>query len=339
MRSTHSRSIGIHPPALQRLDELDLAAPLTEEGVAVRTGVGMVAGRAIGSLSFEALPPPFNYVLAVPQHVTEAHLEKLFGELGGTIHRGHEVIDLRQDQSSVSITTVFEKETVHWSAEWMVACDGRRSSIRDLLGIELQGRSYQDHYVMGDFPDTTSFGNEAAIYLDQAGVIECFPLPGRVRRWVARVDHPVSSSDDEIDTLIQAVADRTSIDLHAEQCLMHSAFTAERHEASRFFVGRVALAGDAAHVISPIGGQGMNLGWMDADWLAAWFDRGTPASELSRYERTRKRSFRKAARRSELNMFMGRSGHLFPLRRILARAIMSRALQNTFVRLFTMRGV
>ncbi len=83
----------------------------------------------------------------------------------------------------------------------------------------------------------------------------------------------------------------------------------------------------------------MNLGWMDADWLATFLYNGGKDSFPTAYDRHRKRSFRKAARRSELNMFMGRSGPLYGLRRILARVILSPLLQPTFARLFSMKGL
>lgn len=339
VRSTHSRSIGIHPPALRRLEALGVVSELVEQGIAVRSGVGLLRGRTAGTLSFEYLKEPFNFVLAVPQHITEVRLETRFLSLGGILERGLEVVGMRQEGERVVLTWSKSGHISDRTADRVIACDGRRSAARDLLEIPLSGSSYADHYVMGDFPDTTDFENQAAIYLDRKGVVECFPLPDGIRRWVARIDRPVATAHTEIDTLVRIVSDRTSIALPEDQCSMHSSFTAERFEAERFFVGGIALAGDAAHVISPIGGQGMNLGWMDADWLAGWFERGAPLYELDRYESERKRSFRRAAWRAEMNMFMGRSGSLFPLRWVLAKAILSRPFQRLFARLFTMDGV
>ncbi len=329
-RSTHSRSIGIHPPALRRLHALGVADALIDRGIRVARGQGFAEGRPLGVLSFEALPPPFPFVLAVPQHVTESVLEALFESLGEPVRRGIDVTALEQSDSYVNIDGE--------QADWVIACDGRRSTVRDLLGIPFDGASYDEHYVMGDFPDTTVFGEDAAIYLHREGVVECFPLPGRTRRWVARVANPSDAKEDsQLQSMLsKAVARRTGEELPLDACSMVSAFTAERFEAERFVVGRAALAGDPPHVISPIGGQGMNLGWMDADWLAEWFANGASPAALSHYERVRKKSFRKAARRSELNMFVGRPGRLYPIRRLFARLILSQPFQARFARLFTM---
>jgi hypothetical protein len=83
----------------------------------------------------------------------------------------------------------------------------------------------------------------------------------------------------------------------------------------------------------------MNLGWMDADWLAAWLDRGAAMQERPRYRSDRVSSFRKAARRAELNMFLGRSGPLFPLRHLMAHMVLNPRTQPFFVRLFSMQNV
>jgi len=278
-------------------------------------------------------------ILALPQHRTETLLEELFTEMGGRIERGHEVAWLTQSDNTVTVVSRNGSEERRWVADWVIGCDGRHSRIRSLLAIPFNGRAYDDHYVMGDFPDTTGYEADAAIYLDKRGVVECFPLPDGIRRWVARTDRPLAAGTSAMLVLVDLVRERTGVNLDGDTCSMHSFFTAERYEAERFHLGRVALAGDAAHVISPIGGQGMNLGWMDADWLASFLCNGGKESFPTAYDRHRKRSFRKAARRSELNMFMGRSGALYRVRRILGRVILSPLLQPSFARLFSMNGL
>ena len=339
VRSTHSRSIGIHPPALRQMEHLGLGERLVRKGIPVRQGYGYIDNHKAGTLSFSSLPQPFNFILALPQSETEAILENHFESLGPPVQRGHDVCAITQTNEAVAITTRHLERQNLWEADWVIACDGRHSAVRSMLGVTFKGGSYRDHYVMGDFPDTTVHGRHAAIYLDRRGVVECFPLPNGIRRWVVRLDAPLSQAAQEISTLCDQVMRRTGTTLPQEACSMHSSFTAERYEAERFFVGRVALAGDAAHIISPIGGQGMNLGWMDADWLAAWLDRGAAMQERPRYRSDRVSSFRKAARRAELNMFLGRSGPLFPLRRLIAHTVLNPRTQPFFVRLFSMQNV
>ena len=336
-RMRHSRSIGVHPPALERLHTLGLAAPLIEKGIPVYQGHAFSGGRQLGTLSFASLRGHFPFVLAVPQHHTESLLEAHFESMGEPVVRPATLTSFQQDAQGIRANLETAEGASVVEARWLIGCDGHRSGMREQLGIAWTGRAYADHFVMGDFPDATGFGTDAAIFLDGRGVIESFPLPGGIRRWVARIEQPATETD-VLPILTAAIRERTGHVVAGADAVMTSAFTAERREAARFLVGRVALAGDAAHVISPIGGQGMNLGWMDADLLCDLLLQDPHPSALTRYESERRRAFRRAARRSERNMWMGRSG--FPwTRRQVARMMLSPILAPRFARQFTMDGL
>jgi 2-polyprenyl-6-methoxyphenol hydroxylase-like FAD-dependent oxidoreductase len=195
-------------------------------------------------------------------------------------------------------------------ARFVIGADGSRSTVRDLLGIATTGRAYPDRYAMGDFADVEdpAARTDALVDVGPAGVVESFPLPGDRRRYVvllASSDDPSPSAAD----LAAIVAARTGVRPDPTSCSMRSGFGVRRREAERVGVGRVVLAGDAAHEISPIGGQGMNLGWLDAAELAPLLAEAVASGSAGpwpEYARRRQAVARRAARQAEVNMALGR---------------------------------
>ncbi|WP_216326429.1 FAD-dependent oxidoreductase [Deinococcus aestuarii] len=342
-RSGHSRAVGIHPPALHAFEELGLVQPFLEAGVPIPGGVVLGPGGVIGELSFHAASPRYPFILSLPQRETEEVLERRLADLApGTLRRGVEVRALRDEGPHVSVTgrEGGREQTLH--ARLVVGADGTRSTVRDLAGIAFPGGTYADKYLMGDFPDTTAFGPLAAICLTGEGVVESFPLPGHRRRWVVRTEALLDGAG-AVD-LAALVRERTGLHLPAGDCSMLSAFEVRHHLARRMVAGRVLLVGDAAHEVSPIGGQGMNLGWLDAAALAPRLEEvlsGAPGARaaLLRYERRRRRLARLATRQAEFNMAFGRpaGGAARRVREGVLRGLLAPPVQPLLARAFTMR--
>ncbi|PFG33194.1 FAD-dependent oxidoreductase [Sanguibacter antarcticus] len=310
-----SRAIGIHGPALDALDRIGVAEPVLREAVAIGQGVASCRRSVLGEVSFARAHPRYPFVAALPQFRTESLLtERLTALAPGALVRGAEITGLTQTHDRVRVTgTVLagpgtdDRRTIDTTAHYVVGADGARSVVRDLLGIDAPVRDYPDTYVMGDFVDARP-SSSASIHLEPEGVVESFPLPGGVRRFVAHTPHPAEPS---ASWLADLVTERTGHPIDASSVSMLSAFGVRRRFASRMVEGRVVLAGDAAHEISPIGGQGMNLGWLDAAMLApvlveAARTGATNGAALRRYDRSRSASARRAARQAEMNMALGR---------------------------------
>ncbi|MCI4656845.1 FAD-dependent monooxygenase [Cryobacterium sp. ZS14-85] len=188
---------------------------------------------------------------------------------------------------------------------------------------------------------TDPAAEHAVLYFERGGVVESFPLPGGRRRWVAMTSslQPDASSRD----LAAIVQSRTGVVLPSSGAAV-SAFSVQQRLAERLVSGRIVLVGDAAHQISPIGGQGMNLGWLDGLQLAPALARAiaepdAAASVLEDYDRHRRRSARMAARQAGFNMMMGRpaTGLRLRLRNGLARTLAVPPASGVLASAFTMR--
>ena len=319
-----SRAIGIHPPALAALAGTGVAEAMIAEGVQIRRGMAMAGGKCLARMSFAGVSDRFPFVLSLPQARTEAHLERRVNELGdGALHRGVRLTGLSDDGGRVSVEADSKSGTLRYSAPLVIAADGVRSTVRALQGADVRVKEYPDSYLMGDFADGTGFGPDAALFLSGAGIVESFPLPGQLRRWVVRLgtgDAPAggpaaggpAAGAPGVDArwLMGCVRERTGLAIDAGTNSMLSRFGVRTRLVPRMVAGRVVMIGDAAHEVSPIGGQGMNLGWLDAAALAPIVSaavRGQDvADRLRTFEGTRLRAAARAARQAEINMALGR---------------------------------
>lgn len=312
-RNIHSRAIGIHPPALGALERVHLAGAMVREGVPIHAGMALSGGRTVGTMSFAGVSEDFPFVLALPQYRTEQLLEERVRTLDSrAIVRGVRVTGVDDDGDAAAVVVKCSGAEgaggSRFDASLVIAADGARSVLREALGIPVRTRAYPDHYLMGDFADSGTHGQMAVLFLEPEGIVESFPLPGGLRRWVVRLGQPAGTAD--AGRLAGLVQRRTGILPDVRTNTMLSGFSVRSTVARRTVAGRVVLVGDAAHEISPIGGQGMNLGWLDAQALAPLVREaaaGKPMEgRLKEFDAARRRAATIARRQSEVNMLLGR---------------------------------
>ncbi len=336
----HSRSLGIHPISLQLFEKYGILNPFLEAGLQISKGIAFAGESKIGEITFDSLPQPFNYVLSCPQYKTEAILEEELNKIDDRVLiRNTEFKGFEERENKVLSHVVQNGESIIYSSRYLVGCDGKNSHVRDIAGINFEGGPYPDTYVMGDFEDNTDFGSDAAVYIPKRGLVECFPLPNGMRRWV--VKSPKYMAKPKREYIEIEVMRRCGHSLADQENVMLSGFGVQHYLADQFARGRIYLAGDAAHVISPIGGQGMNLGWLDGDRIAEVISNEELDTDqkANTYSKSQRAIVRKAMKRAEINMELGRAYSNGFGKKLRLNLILNTPLKKVMARLFTMQNL
>lgn len=297
--ATHtSRAVAVWPRTLELLDRSGAAADLLPLGNKVTVANIRSGGRLVTSLSLDQVPSPYPFVLMVPQYETEAVLRRHLAAHGVAPDLGTELLDFEQDEGGLS-ARLREPDGTERTGRfaWLVACDGAHSVVRHRLGLDFKGDTLGLDWTQGDFhlsgyPFPAS---QMAIFWHEDGPLLFFPMaPDR-----ARVITSLGPSTGEPPVALDRDAFQKLVDIRGPGGITltgtewTSAFRINERQVENYRSGRVFLAGDAAHVHSPAGGQGMNTGMQDAinlAWKLALVSRGiaTAPELLDSYDAERR---------------------------------------------------
>ena len=258
------RSLGLHARSIEILDQRGLLERFLEHGKQYPGGVGSFAG--IAGPHPITLDSAHSYLLGIPQPITDRLLTERAVELGAELRRGTEVTGFEQDEDGVSVDLA---DGSRLRSRWLVGADGGRSLVRRLLGIGFPGEAPKTEWMLGEMQVTASAEEIAEVSERVRKVHRGFGIgpagDGLFRAVVpaetVAEDRTVPPTLDEFRARLRAFAG-TDFGVHSPRSLTR--FTDATRLAERYRGGRVLLAGDAAHVHPPLGGQGLNLGIQDA---------------------------------------------------------------------------
>ncbi|MEU9037014.1 rifampin monooxygenase [Streptomyces sp. NPDC048352] len=259
----HARARGLHARSIELMDQRGLAERFLARGERFTVG-GFFAG--IGGAWPTGLDTTHAYVLAIPQAVTEELLAEHARGLGVEVRRGCELAGLTQDEDGVDVRLA---DGTRLRSRYLVGCDGGRSTVRKLLNVGFPGEPSRNETLLADVELTASPQELAAVVAEVRRTQPRFgaiPEGDGVYRVIVPAegvaeDRSVPPSLDELRQQLRAYAG-TDFGVHAPRWI--SRFGDATRLAERYRVGRVLLAGDAAHIHPPTGGQGLNLGLQDA---------------------------------------------------------------------------
>ncbi len=287
-RSPHptktSKALVIWSRTIELMDRMGCSQAFLDAGLHA-TGASIRSGRTVlGHTGFDGIASPYNFALMLPQCDTERLLNAHLQHLGVTVERDVELTGFSQTQGCVEACLAHTgglEEVVE--ASWLVGCDGAHSTVRHVLGLAFEGVAQGDDWMLADVRldgDARPPADEIATFLHRDGPFVIFPIPGGRARIVATVGKAVPGQTRPEPTLsdVQAMTDeRAGGGFRVADPVWLANFRINERKVSEYARGRVFLAGDAAHVHSPAGGQGMNTGMQDAfnlSWKLAMVIRG-----------------------------------------------------------------
>ncbi|HEY6366556.1 MAG TPA: FAD-dependent monooxygenase [Candidatus Binatia bacterium] len=300
---THdTRAASIQARTLEILESIGLADEFVQAGNICHAAATYTSDhKLIKHLTFDELDSAFPFVLLLPQSQTERIVARYLARLDTEVERRVELVAFEQDEDGVRATLQPAhggQETTHVS--YLIGCDGAHSLVRHALGVSFSGDDYPTDFMTADVQvDWKLPRDEQAFFFAAEGMLASFPLPrGRAALVAdigpAQADHP-PLGEPALEDLQATFSARTPGGVLSDP-IWNVYYRVHCRQAERYQVGRVFLVGDAAHVSSNIGGQGMNTGMQDAynlGWkLGLVLNARSPASLLHSYHPERHRAGR-----------------------------------------------
>jgi 2-polyprenyl-6-methoxyphenol hydroxylase-like FAD-dependent oxidoreductase len=268
-QSIHSKALAIFPRTLEIFDMAGIVTPFLQAANRVTSVAVMVPERTLAEIPFTPEESPYSFIAMVPQNVTEQLLVEELRRKGGNIEYETAFVEANQQHDAVSVTVSRQGKPVQFRAAFVVGCDGAHSAVRRALNLPFQGGEYDASFMLADVEMNEVLpSDQLQLCPSEFGPLAIFPMSATRRRIVATIDRAEGDAP-SLDIVQKILRQRAPRGIETRSLHWSSYFRIHHRNVAQLRVGRIFLAGDAAHIHSPFGGQGMNTGLHDA-WNLAW---------------------------------------------------------------------
>jgi 2-polyprenyl-6-methoxyphenol hydroxylase-like FAD-dependent oxidoreductase len=271
-----SRAVAVNARTLEVLEDIDVTRRMVKSGLVAPRFTMRQGARTLIPIDFSVLPSKYPYTLMLSQASTEALLVERLAELDCEVVRPKTLTRVSQDRDGVT-ATFDDGDTIR--ARFLVGCDGAHSTVREQAGIGFAGGEYAESFALADVRLAGEAPtDEVILFYAVNGLNVLAPMPDGIHRMVApSADAPEVPSAEFVQDIMDTRGFGPGRSVVTE-LIWGSRFHIHHRVADTYRAGRLLLAGDAAHVHSPAGGQGMNLGVQDAVALADALHDGSDAA-------------------------------------------------------------
>lgn len=268
-QSEYSKALAIFPRTMEVFDMAGVVEPFVAAANRVTWVVMIARDHRLAAIEFDPPETPYSYVAMVPQDVTEKLLAEQLVRRGGAVEYETTLQAAVEYPDFIQATVESRGVTREMRARYVVGCDGAHSTVRHLLNLPFEGAEYRDTFMLADVDTNDALpANEMHLCPNEQGPLAIFPMSVSRRRIIATIDQ-VDGDAPSLDTIRGVLALRGPAGIEALSLHWSAYFRIHHRQTADMSRGRFFIAGDAAHIHSPVGGQGMNAGLHDA-WNLAW---------------------------------------------------------------------
>jgi 2-polyprenyl-6-methoxyphenol hydroxylase-like FAD-dependent oxidoreductase len=268
-QSVYSKALAIFPRTLEIFDMAGVVGPFLEVANRVTSVAVETHGRRLAHMKFAPEESPYRFIAMVPQDVTEKLLVEQLQQKGGRVEYETTFVSAEEQDDCVVARLEHKGESIQLRASFVVGCDGAHSAVRHLLNLPFEGAEYEDSFLLADIESNEALpADELQLCPSELGPVAIFPMSATRRRVVATIDK-MDGDAPSLELVRRILAERAPKELEARSLHWSSYFKIHHRQVAQLRVGRMFIAGDAAHIHSPFGGQGMNTGLHDV-WNLAW---------------------------------------------------------------------